>query len=159
MTDTAYKNLEELGTVKLFDLLGLTGTAEEEEAMANQLTDGLWTEFTATDMMDDLSEETVDDLEDTLEDESLSEEKRSEKLAKLVEKDMPDIKKRFTHKVLELKADLVHERVMGLQSYFEKNDTALHEIDRVKELMKDGKWSDAVNLLNKTVTTHRKPEA
>jgi hypothetical protein len=143
-------NLVGLGSIKLFDVMGLKGSEQEEKVTADEISDSLWQQFLAEDVMDQLSEEALDDLQKILNDKELEAKpnEQTQKMITIVEQFVPDMKGKLSQKALEFKKEIVMERVAGLRDKFAEDTDTLAKIDQVESFANDGKWNEAIQLLN-----------
>ena len=153
MPQPTYQNLLALAEVRLFDVLGVTGTPEEEERTAAELAAGVWDEFAASDLFEELPEEALAKMESFLnanapENPDDTPAVDPNELIEVIRPFMPDIGERLANRMLELKANMFMERVGGLESRFQNDPAKLAQVRDAADLGTQGQWAQAVQQLN-----------
>lgn len=139
--------LKSLAKVDLFKLLGVSGSEEEKQRFLDELQDLVWQEFIDTELMALLDEQQMDQVIQVIGDTSLSDEQQQQQLIKLVEQVVPDYEQVLVNKALELKADMLAERIEGLKERFAGQAESLAKVKQAEELLNDSKWQEAVDVL------------
>ncbi|NCN03952.1 MAG: hypothetical protein GW942_02665 [Candidatus Pacebacteria bacterium] len=138
---------QSLETQNIFDLLGVSdGNDDEKEAFLDELQEVIWEDFIENDVELLLNEEQLKELRE-IEEKGQTREVQEEMLVYLEEL-LPDLEDIMMDKALELKEDMVLERISGMKEFYSGNQNALDQITRAEELISENKWSDAGNLLN-----------
>jgi hypothetical protein len=146
--DSPVSQNQSLETQNIFDLLGVSdGKAEEKEAFLDELQEVIWEDFIENDTGLLLNEEQQAKLKE-IQDKGQTPEVQEEMLVYL-EKLLPDLEDMMMDKALELKEDMVLERISGMKEFYGQNQDALSKIGQAEELISQNKWADAGNLLNK----------
>jgi len=138
---------QSLETQNIFDLLGVSdGKDDEKEAFLDELQEVIWEDFIETDVDLLLNEDQLKQLKD-IEAKGKTREVQEEMLVYL-EEILPDLEDIMMDKALELKEDMVLERISGMKEFYSGNQTALDQITQAEGLISENKWADAGNLLN-----------
>ncbi|MDH5533078.1 MAG: hypothetical protein OEX81_01485 [Candidatus Pacebacteria bacterium] len=140
-------NNQTLETQNIFDLLGVSdGKDDEKEAFLDELQEVIWEDFIENDTPLLLNEEQQNKLKE-IESKGNTPEVQEEMLVYL-EEILPDLEDMMMDKALELKEDMVLERISGMKEFYNDNQEALGKIGQAEELISQNKWADAGNLLN-----------
>lgn len=135
----------------IFELLGVTeGTDEEREAFLDELQQVIWEDFLESDLKLLVTSEEYAGLEPLLQtggDQSADMDLQEELVGKL-EKLIPDLEEIMLEKALELKADLVRERIAGMKEYYSGNEAALNSLQEAEAKVMEDRWFDAAQTLN-----------
>lgn len=138
---------QSLETQNIFDLLGVSdGKEDEKEAFLDELQEVIWEDFIENDVSLLLDEDQVKKLKE-IEEKGQTREVQEEMLVYLEEL-LPDLEDIMMDKALELKEDMVLERISGMKEFYSGNQTALDQISKAEGLISENKWADAGNLLN-----------
>lgn len=138
---------QSLETQNIFDLLGVSdGKDEEKEAFLDELQEVIWEDFIENDVGLLLSEEQISKFNE-IKSKGQSGEVQEEMLVYL-EEIIPDLEDIMMDKALELKEDMVLERISGMKEFFSGNQAALDQIQKAEDLISQNKWSDAGSVLN-----------
>ncbi len=138
---------EDLKSQNIFEMLGLSQISDEEK---NQFLDELemmiWDDFVMHDLELLLTSEEYGQARQLLDDASKSEDERKEALVIFLEKLIPDLDEVLYEKALELKSEMMAERLSKL-----KENTDSSVTDKVKQaemMISQNKWRSAASLLN-----------
>lgn len=147
---TASQSLEDQN---IFDLLGVNdGTSQEKEAFLDELQQVIWEDFLDQDVQLLITESEMADMKQISEKQGLTEEQRQEEIVTFLEKLIPDLEEIMLEKALELKADMVRERIAGLKEYYAGKAEELKQVDEAERLINDDQWKSAADLLNGMVS-------
>jgi hypothetical protein len=145
--DSAPLSNQSLETQNIFDLLGVNdGKDDEKEAFLDELQEVIWEDFIENDVELLLNEEQLKELRE-IEAKGQTREVQEEMLVYLEEL-LPDLEDIMMDKALELKEDMVLERISGMKEFYSGNQSALDQISRSEGLISENKWADAGSLLN-----------
>lgn len=150
--DTAAQTLstfsEAIQNMSIFDMLGVEGTEEEKELFLTQIQDIIWQDVVETDLAPLLSDAELDEVEAFLSNDQKSDDEKRDHLFGLIIDKVPNAESVLLTRTMQLKSDLLMERLEGMKEYF-KNDTAaqskLAEAQKHIEMQQHG---EAVALLN-----------
>jgi len=138
---------EDLKSQNIFDMLGLAAISDEEK---NQFLDELevmiWDDFVLHDLELLLTSEEYGQARQILDDQGKSEDERKEALIIFLEKLIPDLDEVLYEKALELKSEMMAERLNKL-----KENTDPVVADKVKQaqaMISENRWRSAATLLN-----------
>jgi len=138
---------EELKAQNIFEMLGLMNIRDEEK---NQFLDDLesmiWDDFVAHDLELLLTSEEYAGAREILDKKDQDEAQRKENLIAYLEKLVPDLDEVLYDKALELKSEMMGERLVKM-----KDSTDLTILAKIKEaeaLISQNRWKSAVSLLN-----------
>jgi hypothetical protein len=133
----------------IFTLLGAEdGTDEQKEEFLDELQQVIWEDFIENDTNLLLTEEEMGELKKILNKEGVEELQKQEETVVYLEKLIPDLEQIMLEKALELKEDMVRERVAGLREFFSGDQAKQDKIQAAEQLMDQGKWLDAATALN-----------
>jgi len=133
----------------IFFLLGVTdGTDEEREAFLDELQQVIWEDFLDNDVELLVTEEEMEGMKKIMARKELSDEQMQEETVVYLEKLIPDLEEIMLEKALELKEDMVRERIAGMREYYAQDEKALAEISEAEALLNDSQWRDAAEKLN-----------
>jgi hypothetical protein len=133
----------------IFFLLGVDdGSDEEKESFLDELQQVIWEDFLENDVQLLITEEEKQALQQIQAKTDLSEEDKQEEMVVYLEKLIPDLEEIMLEKALELKEDMVKERIAGMREYYADNLEQLKKVDEADALVRDDKWRDAAAVLN-----------
>lgn len=140
---------ESLEDQNIFDLLGVTdGTDQEKERFLDELQQVIWEDFLENDVKLLLTTQELTELEALTKAEGGNDLEKQEKIVVYLEKLIPDLEEIMLEKALELKGDLVKERIAGMKEYFAQNQAALQTLTQAEEKINDSQWRTAAAMLN-----------
>jgi hypothetical protein len=146
-TAPQYQNLPELESITLFDLIGIQGTAEEEKAMSLKLANGIWQDWITAEW-ENFPEAAMEKLEEILNEDKKDDERFEKEVGALIEEHMPEAKEQLKKRTIELKAEMVLERISGLREFHKNAAENISTLNEAEELADKGEWEKAVALLN-----------
>ncbi|HYD34691.1 MAG TPA: hypothetical protein VD999_01345 [Vitreimonas sp.] len=133
----------------IFHLLGvMDGSDEDKEAFLDELQQVIWEDFLEKDVELLVTEEELDELKKMMLKKDVTEVQRQEEMITYLSKLIPDLEEIMLEKALELKEDMVRERINGMRQYFAGNPGALGQLDQAEQLINDDQWRDAAEVLN-----------
>jgi hypothetical protein len=133
----------------IFDLLGAAdGEESEKEAFLDELQQVVWEDFIQTDVQTLLTEAEYAEFSQIVNQQDTPNEEKQEKAIKYLENLLPDLEEILLNKALQLKQDLVWERVAGMKEYFAGQDQQLQAVVQAEALFRQGRWRDGAQLLN-----------
>lgn len=145
---------EKLEDQNIFYMLGVTdGTEEQKNQFLDELQQVIWEDFLDEDVKLLLTQEEqveLDKLKVAKPDAKLEEQ---EEVIVYLEKLIPDLEDILLEKALELKADLMKERVAGMRELYKDKPEHLTKIDEAERMMGEEKWLSAAQVLNSITTT------
>ena len=147
--ENSVDNSEKIEDQNIFTLLGVTdGTEAEREEFLDELQQVIWEDFLENDVDLLLTEDEKKQL-DTMKANATSDpEKAQEEMVVYLEKLIPDLEEIMLEKALELKEDMVKERIAGLKEYFAGRQDKLDQLSQAEAHIAQSKWSTAAQLLN-----------
>lgn len=151
MSDQAGTNSisQTLEDQNIFFLLGVDdGSDEEKESFLDELQQVIWEDFLENDVQLLITEEENQGLKQIQAKTDFSEEDKQEEMVVYLEKLIPDLEEIMLEKALELKEDMVRERIAGMRDYYADKPAELQKLDQAEALLKDDKWRDAAAALN-----------
>jgi hypothetical protein len=138
---------ESLQDQNIFFLLGVDeGGDDAKEAFLDELQQVIWEDFIENDTKMLISEEEMTQLRQLMakgDSQDLQEE-----MVVYLEKLIPDLEEIMLEKALELKEDMVWERISGMRVYYVGKPESLTKIDEAEQLAKEGQWHQAAEVLN-----------
>lgn len=145
MNPTAQNALQ---TMDVFTLLGTTGSPEDREAFLTELQDAIWQEVAEEHLASQLSDQEMDEISRVMDDTSLSVEAKRNKLFEVLGQKVPDIEKILEDKTIQIKEDLLTERLEGMMVYYEEDEDAMRRLEEADDLLLSEKYAEAVAILN-----------
>lgn len=131
----------------IFVLLGVTDSNQQEkEAFLDELQQVVWEDFLEHDLELLITEEEKAKVDELLA--KSSDQAMQEELVVYLEKLIPDLEEIVYEKALELKADMVEERIAGMKDYYQDNAQAMSQIDQAEKLIEQNQWRTAAEVLN-----------
>ncbi|MCC6711148.1 MAG: hypothetical protein IT416_02225 [Candidatus Pacebacteria bacterium] len=140
---------ESIDEQNIFDLLGVSDASDQEkEAFLDELQQALWEDFLEKDLILLVSEQEMLELDKIKTNTGLGEEQRQAQLIAKIEQLVPDIEEIMLEKALELKEDMVLERLQGIRESFQQANQNEAQLDIVADHFKNGRWKTGTQLLN-----------
>jgi hypothetical protein len=140
-------SIQKLETQNIFDLLGVSdGTQKEKEDFLDELQEVIWEDFVESDIELLLTEEegkgfaVIKAKGETLE--------VQEEMLVFLEKLIPDLEEIMMDKALELKAEMVQERISGMREFHADNQEAITQIEKAEKSIVDDRWAEVSTILN-----------
>lgn len=138
---------QSLKAQNIFFLLGVTDSSnEEKEAFLDELQQVVWEDFIENDLELLITKEEKETVDQLIGKEPTSE--MQEELAVKLEELIPDLEEIIFEKALELKSDMVKERITGMREYYAGKPEDLAKIDQAEALISQDQWRAAAEVLN-----------
>jgi hypothetical protein len=150
-TDLSQKSSisQSLEDQNIFHLLGVEdGTDEEKEAFLDELQQVIWEDFLENDVELLLTEDETADLKKISSKKEVDDLQIQEDIVVFLEKLIPDLEEIMLEKALELKEDMVKERIAGMKEFYVGQQEQLDQINKAGELVSESLWRDAAEVLN-----------
>lgn len=136
----------------IFFLLGVTEASEtEREEFLDELQQVIWEDFLENDVELLVTEEEMTQLRQIMDKKELSALDQQEEIVIFLEKLIPDLEEIMLEKALELKADMVKERIGGMKEYYADQSEKMESLNRAESLIEDDQWREAAEVLNSVV--------
>ncbi|MBD3250439.1 MAG: hypothetical protein GF381_02640 [Candidatus Pacebacteria bacterium] len=143
---------EKLIDQNIFFLLGVDdGSDEEKDRFLDELQQVIWEDFVQRDLELLVTIEEKEEVDQILNDANLSELEKQEKVLVKLEKVIPDLEEIMLEKAVELKQDLVKERLASMRQFYSDNPEFVQQVNQANSLFSQGKWRSGAELLNKLV--------
>jgi|GEM_PF-3242077 len=143
------KDSEALADQNIFFLLGAERSSpQEQEEFLNELQATIWEDFVQNDMGLLLTSQEKEKADEISNNSSLTELQKQEQLLDYLDTLIPDLEAIMLEKALELKQDLVKERVESLKEASVENPVKHSQVQEVESLLSQGRWRSAGTLLN-----------
>jgi len=140
---------QSLESQNIFDLLGAAdGEDTEKEAFLDELQQVVWEDFVQNDVQTILTEAEFAEFSQIVNQSEIANEEMQEKALEYLEKVVSDLEDILLEKALQLKEDLVWERIAGMKEYFAGKDQQLQAVVQAEALFKQDRWDDGAQLLN-----------
>lgn len=140
---------ESLEDQNIFYLLGVeNGTNEQKETFLDELQQVIWEDFLENDVQLLLTKDEMSQLQQMTGDDMKKPLMEQEAVVVFLEKLIPDLEEIMLEKALELKADLVKERIAGMRELMSGKTEELAKISDAEQLLNEDKWLSAARLLN-----------
>lgn len=147
--EMAQSESEALDAQNIFELLGvMDGSEQEKDAFLDQLQQVIWEDFLENDVQLLLTKAEATELESLLAQENQSETDRQEAAVLFLEKLIPDLESIMLEKALELKREMVFERIAGMRELHGGKPEILARITEAEVLFKQDKWLTGARILN-----------
>lgn len=139
---------EDIADLNIFDMLGVTdGTPEQREQFLNELQAVIWDDFIDHDTKLLLTEDEQKQLNSILQpDPKLPE--NQEKAVIYLETLVPDLEEIMLEKALQLKEEMVRERLKAMQELHRNDAEKVSKLSQVEQLMGQKQWRTATQQLN-----------
>jgi hypothetical protein len=138
---------ESLQDQNIFYLLGVTdGTDEEKEAFLDELQQVIWEDFIESDVKTLISEEEMTQLRQIMA--KGDSQDVQEEMVVYLEKLIPDLEDIMLEKALELKEEMMWERIAGMREYYSNKPESLTKLNEAEQLIKKDRWHQATEVLN-----------
>jgi len=133
----------------IFDLLGVTqATDQEKEAFLDELQQVIWEDFLENDVELLLTSEELTQLRQLMGKTDQDQLAQQEAIVVFLEKLIPDLEEIMLEKALELKSDMVKERIAGMREYYANQPEKLTALSEAESLMQADKWQSVATSLN-----------
>lgn len=149
MSTESSSSSETLEDQNIFFLLGVKdGTDQQKESFLDELQQVIWEDFLEYDVKLLITTDEMTELKKLLDSQTDRDLEKQEKIIVYLEKLIPDLEEIMLEKALELKEEMVRERVSGLRQYYADKPDKLQRVDEAERLMDSGKWYSAAHLMN-----------
>ncbi len=139
---------EDIADLNIFDMLGVTdGTPEQREQFLNELQAVIWDDFIEHDTKLLLTEDEQKQLNSILQPDPKSPENQ-EKAVVYLETLVPDLEEIMLEKALQLKEEMVRERLKAMQEIHRNDAEKNAKLSQVDQMMSANRWKSASDLLN-----------
>jgi len=133
----------------IFHLLGVEdGNDDEKESFLDELQQVVWEDFVEKDVALLLTESEYVEFKKIIDQKIVSNEVMQEEALAFLEKLIPDLEEILLEKAMELKRDMVMERIMGMKEFYANNPDTLQVISQVERLFAEDTWKDGADMLN-----------
>lgn len=134
----------------IFELLGVANVSDEEkESFLDELQQVIWEDFLENDAELLLTTEEMSSLKTLMGDRPKNDLQLQEEVITYLEKFIPDLEEVMLEKALELKEDMVRERLAGLREYFADQSDKQSQLDEAESLMTKGQWRATADVMNR----------
>ncbi len=146
---TVTETSEALADQNIFFLLGAErSSVQEQEEFLNELQATIWEDFVLNDMGLLLTTQEKEKADEISNNSALTELQKQEQLLDYLDGLIPDLETIMLEKALELKQDMVKERIVSLKEESLNDHQKQSKIQEVESLLSQGRWYSAGNLLN-----------
>ncbi len=143
------KTSQTLEDQNIFHLLGVEdATEDEKEAFLDELQQVIWEDFLENDVDLLLTEEELVEFKKIADKQGMNEEARQAEMVEFLEKLIPDLEKIMLEKALELKEEMMRERINQLTSQYKDMPEKVSKVNQALKLVDDQQWRSAAELLN-----------
>lgn len=134
----------------IFHLLGVTAASDKEkESFLDELQQVIWEDFLANDVDLLVTEEEKTDLKKIMDGKDKNDLATQEAVVVYLEKLIPDLEEIMLEKALELKGDMVKERLAGMKEFFASQPEKLQALEQAQTMLASDRWRDLADTLNK----------
>lgn len=146
---TPSSSSETLEDQNIFHLLGVEeATESEKEAFLDELQQVIWEDFLENDVELLLTEEELVEFKKIADKQMADQEAHQTEMVEYLEKLIPDLEKIMLEKALELKEDMIRERITQLTEQYKESPEKLAKVTESSHLVEEQKWRSAANVLN-----------
>jgi len=140
---------ESLEAQNIFELLGVNdGSDQDKEAFLDELQQVIWQDFLDNDLQLLLTKDELVQVKG-LQASNPDLNKQQEEIVKFLENLIPDLEEIMLEKALELKREMVKERITGMKEFLAGQADKLALIETVEASIRQSKWATATAALNK----------
>jgi hypothetical protein len=140
---------ETLQDQNIFHLLGVeNATEEEKEAFLDELQQVIWEDFVESDVELLLTEEELVEFKKISQKQGTGDEQLQVEMVQFLEKLIPDLEKIMLEKALELKEEMMRERISQLKSVYKEEPEKLTKVNEALKLADSDQWHSSANMLN-----------
>lgn len=148
-SDVAEVDPESLAAQNIFELLGVNdGSDADKEAFLDELQQVIWQDFLENDLKLLLTKAELEQVKE-LQIKNPDQAKQQEEIIGFIENLVPDIEEIMLEKALELKRQMVEERITGLKEFLGGQTEKLAIVHEAENLIKQNQWASAATILNK----------
>ncbi len=141
---------ETLEDQNIFVLLGVDdGSTQEKERFLDELQQVIWEDFLENDVELLVTSQEKEKVDAILNNNDLSDLEKQEQIIVYLEELIPDLEEIMLEKALELKQDMVKERIEGMREYYQDDKRALNQINQASRNFAQGKWASGAEILNR----------
>lgn len=141
------KESQELKDQNIFFLLGVHEAQDDEkEQFLDELQQVIWEDFIESDVELLITDAEMAELEKIMN--KGDNEAVQEEMIVYLEKLIPDLEEIMLEKAMELKGDLVRERVAGMKEFFADKPEEIAKLNEAEELINQSQWRKAAELMN-----------
>jgi len=134
----------------IFHLLGVTSATDaEKESFLDELQQIIWEDFLANDVDLLVTENEKIELKKIMDGKDHNDLETQEAIVVYLEKLIPDLEEIMLEKALELKGDMVKERLSGMREHYATQPEKIESLNKAEVLMVDDRWHDLAEALNK----------
>ncbi len=133
----------------IFFLLGVTEASDDQkDAFLDELQQVIWEDFLENDVELLITEEEMTELKALMAKKEGTDLEQQEAIVTYLEKLIPDLEEIMLEKALELKADMVKERIGAMKEYYADKPEVLEKLTKAESLVADDHWREAAEVLN-----------
>lgn len=140
---------ESLEEQNVFDLLGVNdGSNEDKEKFLDELQQVIWEDFIENDVELLVTTEEMVKVKQIIDKENQDDLEKQEELIGYLEKIIPDLEEIMLEKALELKEEMVQERINGMKAFHAGQPESLTKLTEAEKLFSEEKWHSGAVILN-----------
>ncbi|PIR61388.1 MAG: hypothetical protein COY81_04380 [Candidatus Pacebacteria bacterium CG_4_10_14_0_8_um_filter_43_12] len=148
-TSLEAQSSEALEDQNIFFLLGVRdGTNQQKESFLDELQQVIWEDFLEYDVKLLVTSDESAELQKIIDSSAEKDLEKQEKIIVYLEKLIPDLEEIMLEKALELKEEMVRERVSSLRQFYADQADKLTRVDEAERLLNDGKWYSGAHVMN-----------
>jgi len=145
-------NSEKIEDQNIFTLLGIENSSEEEkDKFLDELQQVVWEDFLETDLEQLVTAEEKVKVDQILQNTSLSEVDKQEQALVLLEGIIPNLQEIMVEKALELKKELVKDRIAGMKENLAGDADKLQQVQTAETQIAQGQWRTGTAMLNRLI--------
>ena len=140
---------EALEDQNIFDLLGLTDVPDnEKEKFLDELQQVIWEDFLENDVELLLTQDELIEFKKIQDQATKNDEQKQIEMIDYLQKLVPDLEDIMLDKALELKSEMMKDRVSELKVVYAENPDMLKLVEAADKMVADQKWKSAADQLN-----------
>ncbi len=133
----------------IFDLLGVDdGDEEEKEQFLDELQQVIWEDFLENDLDLLVTSEEKKDIDQILNNNDLDDFAKQDQVIEYLDGLIPDLEEIMLEKALELKEELVYERVEAMKDFYAEDEETQQKIEQAIKKFAQNQWASGAELLN-----------
>ncbi len=146
---------EKLVDQNIFVLLGVTdGLKREKESFLEELQQVIWEDFLENDLELLVTSQEKQKIDQILANDELNDLQKQEEIIVFLDELIPDLEEILMEKALELKQELVQERVQSMRDLYAHDEEKNQQIQQAAQLFSQNKWRSGAEILNQISANH-----
>ncbi|MBD3279853.1 MAG: hypothetical protein GF390_04065 [Candidatus Pacebacteria bacterium] len=133
----------------IFELLGVKdGTEAEKEQFLDELQQVIWEDFLENDVDLLVTTQEMNQVNSIQNQVGKTAAEKQTELVSYLAKLVPDLEEIMLEKALELKEEMVFERVKGMKDFYAGQTQKLQQLEQAEQLFRQDQWASGAKILN-----------